>query len=198
MKIIVGIGNPGSRYTHNRHNIGFQLLDYFALRLNLKFSASKFDYYFAEGDIKGNPFVLIKPTTYVNNSGIAVLQSIKHYGSLNSDILVIVDDINLQVTDFRIRMSGSDGGHNGLDSIIYHLQSEEFSRIRIGVGNQFESGNLPDYVLSDFNDDEFKNLKRIFDKCTDLIEDFIGGGYQQLLNSYSIKINQEKLNKEPE
>jgi PTH1 family peptidyl-tRNA hydrolase len=82
-----------------------------------------------------------------------------------------------------------------LNSIIYYLQTEEFSRIRIGVGNQFESGNLPDYVLSDFNDDEFTCIKKVFDQSTALVEDFICGGYQQLLYSYSIKINQEKLNK---
>jgi len=193
VKIIVGIGNPGSRYTNNRHNIGYQFLDYFALKQNLKFSASKFDYYFAEGDIQNNPFVLIKPTTYVNNSGIAVLQSVQNYGSLSSDILVIVDDINLQIADIRIRKSGGDGGHNGLNSIIYYLQTEEFSRIRIGVGNQFESGNLPDYVLSDFNDDEFKSIKKVFDQSNALVEDFICGGYQQLLNSYSIKKKSRKI-----
>lgn len=198
MKIIVGIGNPGSRYTNNRHNVGFQFLDYFADKQNLKFSASKFDYYFAKGDIKNNPFVLIKPTTYVNNSGIAVLQSFQNYGSLSSDILVIVDDINLKIADYRIRKSGGDGGHNGLNSIIYHLQTEKFSRIRIGIGNQFQSGNLPDYVLSDFNNDEFKNIKKVLVQSCNLVEDFIYGGYQQLLNSYSKNRNQEKLNKEPE
>jgi len=198
VKIIVGVGNPGSRYSNNRHNIGFQFLDYFAGKQNLKFSRSKFDYYFTEGDIKNNPFVLIKPTTYVNNSGIAVLQSVQNYGSLSSDILVIVDDINLEFADYRIRKSGGDGGHNGLYSIIYHLQTEEFSRIRIGVGKQFEAGKRPDYVLSDFNQDEFIELKKIFDQSSDLVEDFICGGYQQLHNSYSKNRNQEKLNKEPE
>lgn len=185
MRAIIGIGNPGSRYKKNRHNVGFQLLDYIADKKSLVFSPSKFDYYFAKGNFFKNDFVLIKPSTYVNLSGEAVLKCIDHYKLDFKDILVIVDDINLPVAEYRIRKSGGDGGHNGLTSIIYHLCSKDFARIRIGIGSEFEKGSLPDFVLSDFNNDEVKKLKSTFDISLKLTENFVIGGFDLMLKEFS-------------
>ncbi len=138
MRLIVGIGNPGSRYKNNRHNVGFQFLDFFVQKKMLQFKASKFQFHFTEGELFGEPFVLLKPDTYVNNSGLAVLDCINHYRIEVNDVLVVVDDINLALSKIRIRKSGGDGGHNGLYSIIYHLESKDFSRLRIGIGDDFE------------------------------------------------------------
>ena len=198
MRIIVGIGNPGSRYKNNRHNIGFQFLDFFCEIKKLVFKASKFDYHFAEGKISGAPFVLIKPDTYVNNSGLAVLDCVNHYKVDVENLLVVVDDINLSLADIRIRKNGGDGGHNGLSSIIYHLQSKNFSRIRIGVGNDFQSGNLADYVLSDFSENDFILLEKSFILSIQLVESFILDGYNKMLSSFSRLKNLDKLNTEPE
>lgn len=194
MQVIIGIGNPGSRYRFNRHNVGFQFLDYFAEKKSLNFKASKSDYYFAEGGSDNNPFLLVKPSSYVNNSGIPVLSVLEEYKIRLSDLLVIVDDINIPVSTIRVRKSGGDGGHNGLGSIIYHLNSQEFPRLRIGIGNDFESGNLPDYVLSDFNEDEFKKLLKTFDVCSILVDEFINDGFQKMLNSYSRLFTSENFN----
>ena len=194
MQVIIGIGNPGSRYRFNRHNVGFQFLDYFAEKKSLNFKASKSDYYFAEGGSDNNPFLLVKPSSYVNNSGIPVLSVLEEYKIRLSDLLVIVDDINIPVSIIRVRKSGGDGGHNGLGSIIYHLNSQEFPRLRIGIGNDFESGNLPDYVLSDFNEDEFKKLLKTFDVCSILVDEFINDGFQKMLNSYSRLFTSENFN----
>lgn len=194
MQVIIGIGNPGSRYRFNRHNVGFQFLDYFAEKKSLNFKASKSDYYFAEGGSDNNPFLLVKPSSYVNNSGIPVLSVLEEYKIRLSDLLVIVDDINIPVSTIRVRRSGGDGGHNGLGSIIYHLNSQEFPRLRIGIGNDFESGNLPDYVLSDFNEDEFKKLLKTFDVCSILVDEFINDGFQKMLNSYSRLFTSENFN----
>ena len=172
MRLVVGIGNPGSRYKNNRHNVGFQFLDYFSIKKKLLFKASKFDYHFSEGEFLSFPFVMIKPDTYVNNSGLAVLDCINHYKIDVDDILVVVDDINLSLADIRIRRSGGDGGHNGLSSIIFHLQSKNFSRLRIGIGNNFSKGSLPDYVLSDFNKDDFLKLNITFDLSIKLLDSF--------------------------
>lgn len=185
MKLILGIGNPGSRYKNNRHNVGFMFLDNLANKYSLKFSPSKSDYYTTSGELNGEDFVLIKPTTFVNNSGIAAIDAIETFKVNIEDFLVIVDDINLDVSSFRVRVSGGDGGHNGLNSIIYHLQTNQFPRIRIGIGNDFEKGNMADYVLSDFNSNEIKLLTDVFNNCNVLAEDFIIGGTSKMLDSLS-------------
>ncbi|MFZ1280527.1 MAG: aminoacyl-tRNA hydrolase [Ignavibacteriaceae bacterium] len=185
MHVIVGIGNPGAKYKSNRHNVGFQFLDYFAEKKSLNFKASKYNYFYSEGEFSAKPFVLVKPDTYVNLSGSAVLNCAKYYSVDLKDILVVVDDINLDIATIRIRKSGGDGGHNGLNSIIYHLNSNEFPRLRIGIGNNFSKGSLPDYVLSDFNKDDFLKLNITFDLSIKLLDSFLLDGYQTMHNTFS-------------
>jgi PTH1 family peptidyl-tRNA hydrolase len=185
VRVIVGIGNPGNRYAFNRHNIGFQFLDYYAQKKSLRFSASKSNFYFAEGEIDNNPFLLVKPVTFVNNSGEAVLNVIQNYNISVDDLLIVVDDLNIPFASIRIRKSGGDGGHNGLSSIIYHLQSDDFPRLRIGIGTENLSVSLPEFVLSDFTENEFLQLRKVFDNCLLLVDDFIKGGFIKMLNSYS-------------
>lgn len=185
MRVVIGIGNPGERYKNNRHNVGFQLLDFIAEKKTLEFKSSKYGYNFAQGEILGNPFALIKPNTYVNLSGNAVLNCINHYNIDTKDILVVVDDINLETAILRVRRSGSDGGHNGLGSIIYSLNTIDFPRLRIGIGNEFEKGSLPDYVLSDFSKDDFLKLNKTFDLSIKLIDSFLLDGYQTMHITFS-------------
>ena len=185
MRAIVGIGNPGSRYQNNRHNVGFQFIDFFAGQKSLTYKESKSDYYYSEAELSGIPFVLIKPNTYVNLSGVAILNCLVNYKIDVYDLLVIVDDINLETGSLRIRKSGGDGGHNGLSSIIYHLNSIEFPRIRIGIGNNFKNGFLSDYVLSDFAQDDLSILKKSFNIGAQLVDKFVIGGYSQMLNTFS-------------
>lgn len=194
MRAIVGIGNPGKKYQFNRHNVGFLALDHFAEKFKLKFKPAKNDYYFSEGELEGNPFILIKPTTYVNNSGIAVKDLADTYNIPAHELLVVVDDINLGEFDFRLKKSGSDGGHNGLASIIYHLNSDAFPRLRIGIGSDFEKGSLADYVLSDFNETELKKLFETFEFTSEILRAFIIGGYNTCLSEYSKIKNKLKDN----
>lgn len=198
MRLIFGIGNPGSRYSFNRHNAGFLLSDYFARIKSLDFKFSKFEYQYSEGEIDNNPYVLIKPTTYVNLSGIALKQCCDFYRVDVKEVLVLVDDINLGNAEIRIRKSGSDGGHNGLKSIIYHMNTNEIPRLRIGIGNNYSDGFLPDYVLSNFSESEFTELVKSFELSTQLIENFILGGYSKMLFTYSHLKNQNRKNKELE
>ncbi len=185
MRLILGIGNPGIRYRKNRHNIGFMFLDYIAENKRLLFSPSKFDFYFAESGSPANEYVLLKPTTYVNNSGIAARQAIEYYNADVTDLLVICDEINIAFGSFKVRASGGDGGHNGIASIIYHLNSDNFPRIRFGIGNQFSKGEMAEYVLSDFNDTEDKILANLFDKNYLLIQGFVENGLKGLLDMNS-------------
>ncbi len=185
MRAILGIGNPGKNYINTRHNIGFQVLDLFAQKNNLKFIPSKSNYWYAESSFTTFPFFLIKPTTYVNNSGLVVLELIEKYRLSLTDILVIVDDVNLTIGDIRIRKSGGDGGHNGIKSIIYHTESNNFPRIRIGIADKNKIENLADFVLSDFSEDELNILKNSFNIVIELLEHFITGGTSEMLNFYS-------------
>jgi len=190
LKIIFGIGNPGKRYELTKHNVGFILLDKFARKHNLQFVTSKGDFLYAgNSDSTISPFILVKPTTYVNLSGNAVLDLLNFYDFVpKDDLLVVYDDLNLELGKIRIRNSGGDGGHNGINSLIYQLQTDEFSRIRFGIGNNFESGYMKDYVLSKFTDDELGKLDKKFDLGVSLIEKFIANGKKGMLDFYS-KLN---------
>lgn len=187
----MGIGNPGSRYSHNRHNVGFMFLDYLAEKHSLSFVPSKNSYYFAEGKIGDADFSLVKPSTYVNNSGIAASEIIENYGIDLKDLLIVHDDVNLELADIRVKAAGGDGGHNGISSIIYHLSSNQFPRLRIGVGSNFPKGNMADYVLSDFDVSEDKTLMKSFEKGTVLAEEYVSGGIKRLLDANS-KLSSQK------
>lgn len=182
MRIVFGIGNAENRYKRNRHNAGFMQLDYIAEKHSISFLPSKGNYYFAEGKINNSEFTLVKPTTYVNNSGIAALQALQNYNIVSNDLLVIFDDVNLNLSEIRIRLSGGDGGHNGIASIIYHLSTDQFPRIRIGIGNNFFKGEMADYVLTDFNPDEMNILNEVFKRGCELVEGFIKGGEKKMLD----------------
>lgn len=191
MRIIFGIGNPGNRYKYNRHNVGFLVLDYFASLNSLSFFPSQGDYFYSENSLENNDFKLVKPATYVNNSGIIAAQVIEKENIGIKDLLIIHDDVNLSFSESRIKIKGGDGGHNGLNSIIYHLASENFPRIRIGIGKNFEKGGMAEYVLSDFTNEEFEQLKNTFDSVVILMKEFITGGVEGLLNANSRMSNSD-------
>jgi peptidyl-tRNA hydrolase, PTH1 family len=185
VRVILGIGNPEVKYRFNRHNVGFMVLDQFAETLSLSFIPSKYDFYYTEDHVNDYSFRLVKPTTYVNNTGIAALQVYNESKIGLEDFLVVVDDVNLETGKIRIREYGGDGGHNGMESIIYHLNNDRFPRMRVGIGNDFEKGEMASYVLSDFTSTEFDILKKTFGQTNILIKEFIEGGYKQMLNTYS-------------
>ena len=173
MQVIFGIGNPGIRYEFTRHNAGFLLLDYLAEKYSINFRESKGEYFEAIGDIEGFKFALVKPATYVNNSGVAAKEIFENFDLVADKFLVICDDTNLDKFEWRVRLSGGDGGHNGLSSIIFHLMTEQFPRLRIGIGSNPPETALSDYVLSEFSKSEIEELKNTFNKCSMLIEEFL-------------------------
>lgn len=195
MYAVLGIGNPGAKYVNTKHNAGFIIIDRFVDKHKLHYQPSKSQYYFAEGKLNKNDFIIIRPTTYVNNSGLAALDVLDMFEIPVNRLLVVVDDINLEIGKLRLRKSGGSGGHNGLESILYHLQSDHFPRIRFGIGADFEEGFQADYVLSKFSSDELDSLKLNFDFAVELIENFINGGLKGItdhFSKYSIEFNREK------
>lgn len=161
MFCVVGLGNPGKNYEKNRHNAGFLCLDWIANEYNFKFQKAR-TYHFAKAILNDTNFIFVKPQTYMNLSGIAVSSILSYYKIEKEKCLVIVDDIALPFGKIRIRANGSNGGHNGLKSIEQYIGSQDYPRIRIGVGAP-ENQDLADFVLSDFNNHELQMLtKHIF------------------------------------
>ena len=194
MRAIIGIGNPGSSYQFNKHNAGFLLVDYFAELNSINFIPSKYNYYQANGAIDQAGYVLIKPTTYVNKSGIAAAELVENFNFSRDDLLIVCDDVYLDIGSFKVKLSGGDGGHNGLGSIIYHLNTIDFSRIKIGAGRSTEEKKLTDHVLSDFSDAEKSLLTNVFKNSSVLIKEFIIGGTGKMLEANSKLFNDEKEN----
>jgi PTH1 family peptidyl-tRNA hydrolase len=192
VRVILGIGNPGNRYKNNRHNAGFKLLDYFAAKNSLSFIPSKGSYYYCKGNFANIEYCLVKPTTYVNNTGVAAAELVDTLSVGIHDFLIVHDDINLDIGKLKVKLSGGDGGHNGISSVIYHLISNEFTRLRIGVGNSFDKGSMADYVLSDFNHEEEKMLAKVFESGSILLEEFIKGGTKSILDANSIMAGKKK------
>jgi PTH1 family peptidyl-tRNA hydrolase len=191
VRAVLGIGNIGLRYQRNRHNAGFLVLDYFAQNRSIKFRAAKGDYYFCEGGLNQVHYFLIKPSNYVNNSGVAALQFLDKHKIDISDLLIVCDDVNMKMGKLRVRKSGGDGGHNGLASLIYHLNSNQFPRLRIGIGSDFNEGELSSYVREDFSEDDAKILKTVLKDSSLLVEEFIIGGIETLLNANSKLYNND-------
>lgn len=155
VKLIVGLGNPGRQYAETRHNVGFMAIDYLAGKLGVKVDKIKFKSVVGEGFLGTEKVVLAKPQTYMNLSGEAVLDMVQWYKLDPADILVIYDDMDLPAGKLRLRMKGSAGGHNGMKSIIYLLQSDQFPRLRIGIGRPTnEKMESVDFVLGRFNKEQ--------------------------------------------
>lgn len=154
MKLIVGLGNPTAQYAGTRHNVGFDVIDYLVEQYNIVMDTMKHKGVYGKGRIEGESVILLKPMTFMNLSGESVLMVAKYFKIEPSDIIVIYDDINLDVGRLRIREKGSAGGHNGMKNIISLLGTDQFARIRVGVGMKPAKMDLANYVLSRFSEDE--------------------------------------------
>lgn len=189
MYVVVGLGNPGKDYTNTRHNVGFDTLDLLAKRNNININKIKFKSVFGEGNIGSEKVLLVKPQTFMNNSGIAVSEIFQFYKVPIENIIVIVDDVDIEFSSIRIRGRGSAGSHNGLKSIIYHLQDDSFPRIKIGIGKKYESQDLADFVLSRFGKSEKDDIQISFVKAAEAVETIIKEGIDSAMNKYNIKSN---------
>ena len=189
MKLIVGLGNPGAQYEKTRHNIGFQILDLIQAQLQKQFTFnSKFECFELKEKTNNENVIFIKPTTYMNLSGNALIKVKNYFKVDTADILVIVDDINLPLGSVRIRESGSAGGHNGLKSIEAVLGTNQYKRIKIGCGKPNADVDLKDYVLANFSKAEQDILtKEVYPVAVDAIFAFIYGvEFHRITSKYNI------------
>lgn len=183
MYLIVGLGNPGQEYKNTRHNVGFDLLDLIANKYDIDMSKSKFKGIYGEGRIGNEKVILLKPTTYMNLSGESAREVIDFYKISNENIIILYDDISLDVGKLRIRSKGSAGGHNGIKSIIQHLNSDVFTRIKIGVGQP--KGNLVSHVLGGFSKEDREKIQDIFEVSANAIECIISEGITEAMNKFN-------------
>lgn len=183
MFLIVGLGNPETKYDGTRHNIGFQAIDYIANKYNIQVNRIKFKGIFGEGFINGTKVILLKPTTYMNLSGESIREVVDFYKLSNEEIIIIYDDVSLDVGRLRIREKGSAGGHNGIKSIISHLSTDIFPRIKIGVGQP--KGDLVSHVLGKFTKEENEILEESIEVASLAIETIIKDDVKNAMNKFN-------------
>ena len=185
MTVLVGLGNPGRNYSDTKHNFGFWILDKFAEKRSLKFQAGKGDYLL----VKSNDIALVKPTTYMNNSGIAVADYCRYFQNTPEELLVVYDDIDLPLGTLRFKPSGGSGGHKGMESIIYQLESEDFNRLRIGISAENEMGPSERYVLSPFPKDWKEKINEMIEMACDGIDYFLTHDMKETMNKFNENTN---------
>ncbi len=193
MYIIAGLGNPSKEYEKTRHNAGFDTIDLLAEKLGIDLTEKKHRAYCGKGMIGTEKVLLLKPQTFMNNSGESLRDAADFYKVEPEQILVIYDDISLEPGQLRIRMKGSAGGHNGIKSIIAHLKTQDFPRIKIGVGAKPERMDLADYVLSRFSSAEREKMEESFREGAEAVITFLKDGKDAAMNQYNRKkdISQE-------
>jgi PTH1 family peptidyl-tRNA hydrolase len=185
MRLIVGLGNPGRQYEHTRHNVGFDTIDELSKRLNIPLSQSKWKGLYGIGQASGQKVLLLKPLTFMNLSGEAVRAVIDYYQIEIEDLLIIYDDLDLPVGKIRLRQKGSPGGHNGIKSIVAHLGTQEFNRIRIGIDRPEPGVSIIDYVLGRFRPDESAAIQAALKKSAEACEAWLTLPFLQVMNQYN-------------
>lgn len=184
--LIVGLGNPGGKYEITRHNAGFLCADLFAESMNTEIKRLKYHALTAEVNIDGHRCLLMKPQTFMNNSGEAVAEAAKFYKIPLEKIIVVFDDISLPIGKLRVRRKGSAGGHNGIKSLIAHLGSENFPRVKIGVGAKpHPDYDLGDWVLTNFKKEDFPALKEAMVNACEAVKLIVNGNTDKAMNLYN-------------
>ncbi|MFN5347200.1 MAG: aminoacyl-tRNA hydrolase [Bacteroidota bacterium] len=184
--LIAGLGNIGPDYVHTRHNIGFDVADALAKSLSTDFTSGK-KVWIAEGKLKGRQVHIIKPTTYMNLSGEAIRYWLQELKIPKENLLVVTDDLALPFGTLRMKPSGSAAGHNGLTNIIECLQTEQFARLRFGIGNNYPKGKQVDYVLGHWTTTESADLVPRVEIAVEMIKSFVSAGLALTMNTYNNK-----------
>ena len=186
MKLIVGLGNPGDKYKSTRHNFGFLVIEHLSTRLDIPLSRFKYQAQFGQGELDEEKVVLAKPLTYMNRSGQAVKEMLTGLRLAPEDLLVIHDDLDIPLGTLRIRPQGGAGGHNGLSSIISCLGTNQFARIRLGIGRPPSDMESAGYVLSPFARDEWETARQMVTKATEAVVCFIRQDIQAAMNKFNL------------
>lgn len=181
--LIVGLGNPGYEYENTRHNTGFMVLDKMAESVGVSFEDKRYGYV-AETSIKGRKVFLLKPTTYMNLSGNAVRYWLQKENIDQKRLLVVVDDLSIPLGDYRLKGNGSNGGHNGLGNI-QQLIGQQYARLRMGIGSDFQRGQQVDWVLGKYMDEDMRTLQPSIDEAVEIIRSFVLAGLDITMNQFN-------------
>ena len=187
MYIIVGLGNPSKNYDGTRHNVGFEVIDRLSREYNISVDLKKHKAICGKGVIEGVKVILAKPQTFMNLSGESVRELVDYYKVESKDLIVIYDDISLEPGQLRIRAKGSAGGHNGIKNIIAHLGTQEFPRIKVGIGEKPKGWDLADYVLSRFQGEERETMDDAFSQAAEAVKVMVTEGMNEAMNKYNMK-----------
>jgi len=183
--LIVGLGNPGAEYEKTRHNIGFMVIDRIVQDVAVSLKKGRNAAVEASAQLAGQSIILAKPLTFMNNSGTAVASLVKYYDIELTRLLVVMDEVELPFGRLRIRMQGGSAGHNGMKSIIQHLNSQEFARLRIGIGTEYAKKDMTKFVLSNFSRNEQQELDLIVKASVDVVYSFIRDGIDKTMNTFN-------------
>jgi PTH1 family peptidyl-tRNA hydrolase len=184
--LIVGLGNPGQEYENTRHNLGFRVINELASRLGLGSLKSKHQSFIGEGVIAGHKVLLAEPQTFMNNSGLAARELLSWYKIDVKKLIVIYDDVDLEVGQIRVREKGSAGGHHGIESLIAHVGTSEFARVRIGIGRENLTGDVADYVLQNIPPAQREPLESAIVTAADAVEAIIAGTLPTAMNKFNV------------
>ena len=192
-RLIVGLGNPEEKYTNTRHNLGFLVVQSLADKSFLKFKKnSQCQGLVAKGEIEKKRVILLMPQTYMNQSGVAVRHMMNYFKINIEDLLIVLDDLNLEFGQSRLKVKGTAGGHNGLASIMRELASEDFARLRLGIGAPSLLEGKEDYVLSSFSPEEKKQLHQLIEQSVDCCRCWLTQGIHNAMNQYNRRDAYEK------
>lgn len=183
--IIAGLGNPGPKFENTRHNAGFEVLDLLSEKSGIKINKLKCKALTGEGVLKGKKVLLVKPQTYMNLCGESIREILEWYKLPTGNIIIVYDDVDLDPGRIRIRPNGSSGTHNGMKSVIYQIQSDEFARIRVGIGKPPEGWDIADYVLGRFQAEEREIISKSVAKATEAIADILEFNVMYAMNKYN-------------
>jgi peptidyl-tRNA hydrolase, PTH1 family len=185
MKLFVGLGNPGKQYNQTRHNVGFEVIDVLASKWLISLDQAKHKGLYGTGIVNGEKVILLKPLTYMNLSGESIAAVMNFFKIDVADIIVLYDDLDLRPGKIRLRQKGSAGGHNGMKSTIAHLGTQEFNRIRIGIGRPTVAMSISDYVLGRFTAEEWADVHQAVKKSADACDASLSVSFLQVMNEYN-------------
>jgi len=185
MYLIIGLGNPEEEYSKTRHNMGFDVINKLASRYDVKVTKKKFNALYGKGEIEGEKVILVKPQTYMNLSGDAVGQFVSFYKVKPEEILVIYDDLDIEMGTIKIRKKGGPGTHNGMKSVVTELATEEFPRIRVGIGEYEKARNMIDFVIKKVDDKTYLNLEKGINKAVEAISEILKNGIDMAMNKFN-------------
>ena len=187
MYLIVGLGNPEPKYANTRHNMGFDVINKLAQKNDISLNKTKYNAIYGTGIIKNEKVILIKPQTFMNNSGESVVEFVRFYKEPLEKVIVVYDDMDTDVGKIRVRAKGGPGSHNGMKSLVHELKSEDFPRIRVGIGKPKNEFDRIDYVIGKIPNEEYVVLQQGEDLAVDAVEYWIEKGIDNAMNVYNIK-----------